>query len=346
MTTAHSERRSFESFSPLRLLTPLLVRRGRIILFGLCGAGLGVVIASLLPSRYTATIRFVAQAPGGPTVSADVAGLAQQLGYALDGAPYGFTTPQFYADLVYTREILEPVMTKRYALSRATGDSVDLIEFLQVRGDSPRDRIERAMRQLRRAVTVVVTRSGLTTVQVTLADPHIAGAVANALLARLNAFTVEQLQFRSRQQRQFAELRLEAAQAELREAEQAEAEFLQRNQIFEQSPILRARYARLQRAIQIKQQVVLTLARSYEEARVQEARDLPTLTVLEAAVPPARRSWPRRRLFVLGGLLLGIAAGTTSVWLAVWLREAADQRRADVLEFVEAWRAAIRIRRR
>jgi len=346
MATTTSEPRSFQSVSPLRLVTPLLLRRWRIIRWGLYGAAVGVAVAFVLPERYTATIRFVAQGPSGRMGGAEIARLAQQFGYALDIGPTGVTTPQFYTDLVHTREILEPVVTTRYALSTTAGDSVDLIGFLKVRGTSERDRIERAMRKLRKAVTVDLTQSGLTSVQVALADPRIAAAVANALLARLNTFTVEQLQFQSRQKRQFTEHRLEAAQGELRGAEEEEVAFLQRNQSFERAPVLRARYARLQRAIQIKQEIVLTLARSYEEARLEETRDVPTLTVLEAAVPPARKSWPPRGLIAFGGLLLGMAAGIASVWLAHWLREATHERRPDVIEFVEAWHAAIRIRRR
>lgn len=346
MATTDSEPRSFQAVSPLRLLTPLLLRRWRVILFGLYGAAVGVAVAFALPKRYTATIRFVAQGPSGPTGGTGVAKLAQQFGFALDIGSTGVTTPLFYTDLVYTRAILEPVVTQRYALSTTGRDTVDLIGFLEVQGASERDRVERAMRKLRRTVTVDLTKSGLTTVQVALADPHIAAAVANALLARLNTFTVEQLQSQSRQQRQFAEHRLEAAQEELRKAEEEEVVFLQRNQIFERSPVLRARYARLQRAIQIKQEIVLTLARSYEEARLEETRDVPTLTVLEAAVPPVRRSWPPRGLIAVGGLLLGMTAGIVSVWLAHWLQEATQERRPEVLEFVEAWQAAIRRRRR
>jgi uncharacterized protein involved in exopolysaccharide biosynthesis len=315
------------------------------MLFGLCGAAIGVIVAFALSTRYTATIRFVAQGPSLPTAGAGVARLAQQFGFALDVGRTGVTAPQFYTDLVYTREILEPVVAARYPLSTTTGDTVELIGFLKVRGGSERDRVERAMRKLRRAVTVDLAKSGLTSVQVALADPRVAAAVANALLARLNTFTVEQLQFQSRQQREFAEHRLEAAQQELRKAEEEEVVFLQRNQIFERSPVLRARYARLQRAIQIKQEIVLTLARSYEQARLEETRDVPTLTVLEAAVPPARKSWPPRGLITLGGLLLGLTAGMASVWLADWLKEATRERRPDVLEFVEAWKA-IRLRRR
>ncbi len=47
------------------------------------------------------------------------------------------------------------------------------------------------------------------------------------------------------------------------------------------------------------------LAKAFEEARIAEARDIPVLTVIDSAVTPVRRSFPRRKLNVVLGLMLG-----------------------------------------
>ncbi|HET7039758.1 MAG TPA: hypothetical protein VFH97_07710, partial [Gemmatimonadales bacterium] len=249
----------------------------------------------------------------------------------------GGMSPAFYADLLTTREILEPVVTGRYG--KQDGDSVDLREFLRARRGTPRRRIEVAIKRLLRRTDVEMHKSGLITVTVSLNDPVVSAGVANALLGEVNAFTVNRLQFQSRQQRLFAEERLDTAQAELREAENAEAFFVERNRSYQQSPTLRVQFARLQRATQTKQEIVGTLSRAYEEARLQEVRDMPTLTIVETAVPPARKSWPRRSVAALIGALVAFTGAVTVLWLRDWFDEARRSGRSDVIELVDAWRS-------
>jgi uncharacterized protein involved in exopolysaccharide biosynthesis len=67
--------------------------------------------------------------------------------------------------------------------------------------------------------------------------------------------------------------------------------------------------------VQVKQEVYLTLAKAYEEARIAEVRDIPVLTVIDSAVAPVRRSFPRRKLNTLLGLLLGAIGGLALVLL-------------------------------
>lgn len=72
--------------------------------------------------------------------------------------------------------------------------------------------------------------------------------------------------------------------------------------------------ARLLRDVKIHEQVYALLSAQYEEARINEARDVTTVEVLDPADPPHRRHWPRRGLMIgLGFLLSGFGA---LVWIA------------------------------
>jgi len=55
--------------------------------------------------------------------------------------------------------------------------------------------------------------------------------------------------------------------------------------------------------------VYLTLKRDYETARIEEVNDTPVITVVDPAVPPSRRSKPRRGLIISLGLVLGAVIG-------------------------------------
>ena len=63
--------------------------------------------------------------------------------------------------------------------------------------------------------------------------------------------------------------------------------------------------ARFMREVKVQETVWELLNQQYYHAKIQEARDTPTVQVLDEAVPPETRSKPKRKLIVLvGGFLL------------------------------------------
>jgi uncharacterized protein involved in exopolysaccharide biosynthesis len=77
--------------------------------------------------------------------------------------------------------------------------------------------------------------------------------------------------------------------------------------------------------VQLKQDVVTTLTKAYEEARISEARSIPALVVVDPAQPPAYKSSPKRAIIVAAGVVLGLALG---IALALALGEGAADARA------------------
>jgi uncharacterized protein involved in exopolysaccharide biosynthesis len=54
--------------------------------------------------------------------------------------------------------------------------------------------------------------------------------------------------------------------------------------------------------------VYTTVLQQFEEAKAQESRNVPVLTVLTAPTVPMRKSGPARRFIVVVALLLGLGA--------------------------------------
>jgi len=71
-------------------------------------------------------------------------------------------------------------------------------------------------------------------------------------------------------------------------------------------------FARLVRDLKVEEQVFAILTAQYEEARIREVKDTPTIEILDPAFPPQRRSRPIRWLFVasLTGAALVVSVGT------------------------------------
>src|SRR6185437_11499851 len=74
-------------------------------------------------------------------------------------------------------------------------------------------------------------------------------------------------------------------------------------------PQVQLDYVRKEREVKYHEALFEILAKQYEAARLDEARDAPVLQVLDPASYPDTKSQPQRRLIIAGGLLGGIIVG-------------------------------------
>jgi len=81
-----------------------------------------------------------------------------------------------------------------------------------------------------------------------------------------------------------------------------------------QLPVLGVTYANLYRQTKIEETVYELLTQQYELAKVQEAKEIPSVKVLDAAVVPTKKTFPPRILFTTLGGLLGLACAV--LWLS------------------------------
>jgi uncharacterized protein involved in exopolysaccharide biosynthesis len=75
-----------------------------------------------------------------------------------------------------------------------------------------------------------------------------------------------------------------------------------------QLPLLGVNYADLLRRTRVEEAIFETLTREYELAKVEEAKEIPSVKVLDAPDVPERKSFPPRGIITLLGLLLGLGA--------------------------------------
>jgi uncharacterized protein involved in exopolysaccharide biosynthesis len=79
--------------------------------------------------------------------------------------------------------------------------------------------------------------------------------------------------------------------------------------------------ARLYRDVKVQEQVFSILMAQLEEAKIEEAKDVPTVEVLDQAVPPERKSRPKRIVIVGLAFAASIVLGAGYVLLAdYWKR--------------------------
>ncbi len=78
-------------------------------------------------------------------------------------------------------------------------------------------------------------------------------------------------------------------------------------------PLLGVQWADLYRKAKIQETVYQLLTQQYELTKIQEAKEIPTIRVIDPANLPEKKSWPPRLLIIL--VLTGAALFCTAVWI-------------------------------
>jgi len=79
-------------------------------------------------------------------------------------------------------------------------------------------------------------------------------------------------------------------------------------------PLLGVAYADLYRRTKIQETLLDMLTQEYELARVQEAKGIPSVKVLDPPNLPEKKSFPPRLLFVVLGTVLALSCGVAWVF--------------------------------
>jgi uncharacterized protein involved in exopolysaccharide biosynthesis len=322
----------------------VLVRRWRLVVLvpAVCAVVAGAF--TLMFREYSARSRFVPQAAGGDM--ARFAGIAAQMGFSMggDGAA---ESPDFYVDLLSSGEILRDAVQKPQSFARRAGSTDTLagtyLDLLKIKGDTPEERLQNGVDALRESVTASASmKSGVVTLRTTAPWPGLAEALNATILDLLSDFDRERRQAGAHAERVFVEDRLTMAKKDLESAESQMANFLDRNKRPESSRLM-MEMERLQRLVGMRQTVYATLAQAYEQARIEEVRNTPVITIVDRPDGSARGK-RSPVMFALLGLILGAAAACGLAFALDYLeRRAASpemQELRDALRTMRPSRAA------
>ena len=235
-------------------------------------------------------------------------------------------SPEFYVALLRSGEIRRSAVRSTYRLLDETEPDTtwttgDLVELFDIRGRSEAGRLEGAVEQLGRRISVGTSpETGVVRLSVQTKWPELSVQIADRLLELVNEFNLQTRQSQANAEREFVTQRLVEARADLVVAEEGLQTFLQSNRRIENSPQLGFERDRLQRVVTLRQEVVISLAQALEQAKIEEVRNTPVITIVEEPYPPARPD--RRRLIMKGlvslalGLFLSIVAAFAIEFMA------------------------------
>lgn len=281
------------------------------------------VLGLTRPRTYTATASFTPSST--PTSPSSITSLAEQFGVNVRSGSAS-QSPPFYGDLIRSRAILEPVADTSYATT-PNGPARSLADLFEVPATAtPALRRDMSLVRLGEKLAVSVKReTGVISFAVTTRWPQVSAAVARHILAQVDRFNLETRQSQAKAERRFVEQRLQEARAELRTLQDQRLSFVRQNRdatregfgvVTESGLTLQ----RLESDLRSHEQVVSSLAQAYEQARIDEVRDTPAITVVEEPEPPVRPDGRGLARSVGLALVLGFGLAVALAFGREWWR--------------------------
>tara|TARA_Y100000768_G_scaffold521_1_gene406 strand:+ start:44738 stop:45907 length:1170 start_codon:yes stop_codon:yes gene_type:complete len=174
--------------------------------------------------------------------------------------------------------------------------------------------IENAIKKFEEHIEVTEDKiTGLIKISTTFQDPYIAANVANFIGDQVESYIQKENSAQSTKEKIFIFDRLTIVKKELEDSELELKAFKERNRGYEDSPELFMKFSQFFREVEAKKEVYLTLQQQLELARIEEVKQSPILHVLDYAVPPTKKSYPKRTTFLIVSLFLGFIVSSIQV---------------------------------
>jgi len=331
----------------IALLKTVFVARRFVIKTTILFAVLGVILALVSPTKYTASATFVPQLSEGQTNSS-LGGLASLAGInlsAIMGSQPQEISPSLYPQIAesipYRLALLEAKVGsnetsfRNYILDQSSGlailpllkkYTIGLPGLLLNKQTDNNETLDSSLFQvtkedrglfkfLAQVLSIEVdNQEGLVSISVELSDRMVAAQLAQSATDLLQSNIIAFKSQSARNNLDFIERQYESKRQEFEEVQDSIAVFKDQN-LNITSTLYQNQLTRLESQFTVTSSVFQELAGQVEQAKIQVNKDTPIFTIIEPVSVPLDRSKPRRAIMVIIWTFLG---GVFSVgWVLV-----------------------------
>jgi len=190
------------------------------------------------------------------------------------------SSSMLFPRIIESRRVGLEVAQTRFRVASRGGAEMTLQDYLEAEND---DEALRAMKGIR--AVDVDKETGMLAITVSTPDPELSSQVANRCVDVLEQVNSEIRRASAAQNSVFLHERLAEMLGELRAAEDRLTRFREQN-VRMNAPELEQERLRLEREAAMKSQIYVSLSSQAELARLEEAKNLPIVRVLERAAVP------------------------------------------------------------
>lgn len=260
--------------------------------------------ASILPSGETNRMSELKNLAAGSLDELDLGVMVQ--------APEN--SSMLYPDVLSSRLISEKILKRNYSFAHKNRNiSMSLQEYLDI------DNIDLALQELGGVIKIDTDkRTGIVSLSATTRYPELSAAIVDTYLEELDNYNIHHRRSRAHNNEEFISRRLAQVKNELRQAEDTLRSFKEKNMNYLKAddPGLQLQLSRLQRNVELKAGLHMSLNQQHEMARLEAARDVPIVQVLDVGAVPLVKSSPRRSIILLAAFFGSLIC---SVLLSLWL---------------------------
>lgn len=330
----------------LELASTLWKQRRKLIVWSICGALVGLVIAFSIPKEYTTSVKLAPEITDSKSSAGGLGALASMAGLST-GATSGADAvyPTLYPDVVSS----VPFSTSLFDVEVTTkkdGRKMTVSQFLKEETRAPwwsavlsfpfkiigmlkpeekaakehkldnfqltldESRMVGALNQ--RIVTSVDTKTSVVTINVMMQDPLVSAILADTVVSRLQEYITDYRTNKARKDLEYAQKLNREAKANYYKAQQRYADYLDRNQglAFYSAQTVKERLENeATLAFNLYNQTALGVQKT--QAKVQETT--PVYAIVTPATVPVRASSPRKMMILIGFTFLAFVA--CAVWI-------------------------------
>jgi uncharacterized protein involved in exopolysaccharide biosynthesis len=274
---------------------------------------LAVIYSLILPEYFKSTATILPE-----TEKSKLAGLGNLSELAsLAGVSTGeVSLTRLYPTIIKSESVLRNVIYAKYQTKKFK-DSVNLIQFWEIKGKTPAEAYEAALKALGNELDVSLDmKTGVVSLSIETREPQLSADILNNTTSELDRFIRTKRTTNASEERKWIEGRLVEVKGDLEKSERVLKEFRENNRRVIDSPQLLMEQERLIREVQINSTLYIELKKQYELAKIEEIKNIPIINVMDPARPAARKARPKRSAIVLTvftlsflGSLLFVAGG-------------------------------------
>jgi len=283
--------------------------------------GLAFAFALLSTPFYQTESKIIYQTSGGSQSS----GLGALAALAGVSTSKGDDPSAYLQDIILSNDMIQSILAEKWRVTKALPDTLTPVELKTLWKIEPDTTIEDwkikmeygMLWKLKKGKYIVFSqdkKSGVITLSTEFEDPQVSYDVNNFIYNQLNDILKNKMHFKASENRKFTEERLAEVKENLKEAEEDLRRFRQQNRL-RMDPSDELKDARYQREVLLNQEIMIQLQKQYEIAKIDEARDMPVLDIIDIPMKPIGKSKPKRKIIILVG---GIAAVFFAVLAAVF----------------------------
>ena len=106
---------------------------------------------------------------------------------------------------------------------------------------------------------------------------------------------------------------------------------------FKDLPAVASEYIKRYQEWKLKNEILLLLQQQYEQAKLTEAKDTPTITILDYAKIPERPSFPKKKIFIISGFFFSLVFSILILFTKEYLNS-----RPEIANFLKEAMAALK----